>query len=200
MLKNSLENLSLIKKLSSLSKEFYKKHKDKIIDIVLFGSAIRGKTSPRDIDIVVIFENFVKKERFDITYDFRKTIEKRDVKADVKGIRFNEIFDASFLARTAIFYEGFSLLKNKFLGELLGFQNYSVFAYSLKTLSHNKKTLFQYALNGRNSPGMIKELNGVHIGSGVVLIPIKKAEQFREFLNSWNVEFNEYRCLFSKVP
>ncbi|MBI4155139.1 nucleotidyltransferase domain-containing protein, partial [Candidatus Woesearchaeota archaeon] len=45
------------------SKKLYQNYKDKIIDIVLFGSSVKGKYSPADIDIAIILKN-VKESEF----------------------------------------------------------------------------------------------------------------------------------------
>lgn len=188
-----------MKKLNKIIRAFYKKHRKKIMDIILYGSAIKGKPKPRDIDIIIIFKAASKKEYFDIPYELRKLLEKEGLKADVKGIFLEEIFNPSLLSRTALLLEGYSFIKKSFLAKQLGFTAYSVFKYSLKNLSHSKKTRFQYALGGRGTKqGILDELNGQHIGAGAVFIPIQLSEQFKNFLISWDIKFDELQGLFIK--
>jgi predicted nucleotidyltransferase len=199
MLNISLKNSDWIKKLTKISKGFYSNNKPKITDIIIYGSAIRGKDKPKDIDIIIIFDKIEKNDYFDIPYEFRKTLEKHGLKADVKGIYLKEILDTRFLARSAILYEGFSLIKNDFFGHLLGFENRSIFIYSLKNLTQSQKIRFLYALNGRGVEGILDQLEGRHIGAGIIFIPIKNAEKFKEFLESWNLEFEEWRGILKKT-
>ena len=58
MLKNSKEFLILHKK----ARELYKKYKKEIVDIVIFGSFVKGKMLPRDVDICIIFREKVNNE------------------------------------------------------------------------------------------------------------------------------------------
>ncbi len=199
MSRTLLNNSNLMKKLNRGVKGFYGKNRKKIKDIILYGSAVRGKTVPRDIDIMIVFRKVDKKEYFELPYELRKNIEKTGVKADVKGIETEEIFSPNLLARQNLLIEGYSLITNKPLREILGFEGYSLFAYSIKNLSHNEKTKFQYALKGRrNKKGIIEELKGNHINAGVVLIPIENSEMFKEFLEKWSAEYKTWKGIFVK--
>ncbi|MBU3905026.1 MAG: nucleotidyltransferase domain-containing protein [Nanoarchaeota archaeon] len=189
-----------MKKLNKIAKPFYKKHKKKIFDIIVYGSAVRGKSKPRDIDIIIIFKEADKKEYFDLPYELRKKIEMLDIKPDVKGILLEELFDPKFLARQNLLIEGYSLINDKFLSNRFGFNNLSLFIYSLENLNHNEKTKFQYALKGRgDKKGMIEELKGEAIGIGAVLISIENSEKFKEFFNNWKIKYEEWRGLFVKT-
>lgn len=188
-----------MKKLNKEVKGFYSKNRKKVKDIILYGSAVRGKTVPRDIDIMIIFRKIDKKEYFELPYELRKIIEKTGAKTDVKGIEAEEMFSPNLLARQNLLTEGYSLITNKPLREILGFEGHSLFAYRIKNLSHNEKTKFQYALKGRkDKKGIIEELKGNHISAGVVLMPIENSEIFKEFLERWNVEYKMWKGIFVK--
>ena len=200
MLKNYLKNLDWMKKTNKIVKSFYKKHKKKIFDIILYGSSIRGKYRPRDIDILVIFKDVDNKEYFELPYELRKSLEKENLKVDVKGVLIYELFDPKFLARQSLLIEGYSLIKNNLLSERFGFESYSLFAYSLKNLNHNEKTKFQYSFKGRRDErGILEELNGIVVGMGSVLIPIENSEKFKEFLDKWKIKYEEWRGVFIKA-
>jgi predicted nucleotidyltransferase len=197
MLKNYLKNSVWI---SKKVKSFYKKYKKKIFDIILYGSATRGKYKPRDIDILIIFKDVNKKEYFDLPYELRKNLEKEGLKIDIKGVLIEEIFDPKFLARQNLLIEGYSLIRNDMLSERFGFKSYSLFVYSLKNLNHNEKTKFQYVFKGRReNKGVLEELNGIVIGMGSVLIPIENSEKFKEFLDKWKINYEEWRGIFIKA-
>src|SRR3989344_8035899 len=51
------KTLSGIQDYLKSSKKLYQNYKDKIIDILLFGSSVKGKYNPKDIDIAIILKN-----------------------------------------------------------------------------------------------------------------------------------------------
>ena len=69
-------------------------HKD-IEDIIVFGSLVRGKEKPEDMDILVIFKQSVAKE---VEYQIRKEIEKKynavSIISKTQTTLFNPAFDA----------------------------------------------------------------------------------------------------------
>ncbi len=200
MLKSSLKSIDWKKKLIKEAKRFYKDNKTHIIDIVLYGSFARGKDRPRDIDIMVILKNVDKKEYFDLPYKFRKSVERKEMKVDVKGVFLEELFSPELLARQGLLIEGYSLIKGDYIGKRMGFDRFSLFVYSLKNLSLTGKTKFQYALKGRgDNPGFLKETNGIQIGKGSVLVPTENSESFKGFLESWEIKYEEWRGLFVKA-
>ena len=62
----------MILKNTKLKNELKKILSSELIDVVLFGSAIRGKEKPNDLDVLVLFKNNVIKE---IEYRIRKILE-----------------------------------------------------------------------------------------------------------------------------
>src|SRR3989338_1336464 len=98
-------------------------HKD-IFDIVLFGSYAKGKARPNDLDIAVIFKTLPLKERLLVVQELKRKLTlaikntvKGDIKIDMKGILWQELFEYSFFGRTGIIWEGISLLTGKLFAE-----------------------------------------------------------------------------------
>src|SRR3990167_1340567 len=120
MLKSSLKSMDWKKKLIREAMGFYKENRKKVFDIVLYGSSVRGKGKPRDIDIMLILKNVDRKEYYDIPYMFRKEIEGKEIKVDVKGMFLEELFSPELLARQGLIIEGYSLIKKEYLGKMLG--------------------------------------------------------------------------------
>ncbi len=180
--------------LESACKNF-RKSREEIIDMVLYGSAAKGKEDARDIDIIVIFSGKSLKERQNLIQLLKAQLKKSVENIDVKSINIEELFDSTFLARQNIMIEGISLLDKMPLAEKLGFRGYAIFTYSLKNFTHNKKTKFNYALNGRASLGVLKSLEGSALGRAAVQIPIKNSYEFEEFLQKWNVNYKMKHAL-----
>mgnify|MGYP001560026122 CR=1 FL=1 len=134
MQKNYLESLK------SISKKFIKK--EKIFDIVLYGSTVKGKEEERDVDLLIIFEDLELKKRTEISQDFKSNIKSIVKNLDVKTINLKEFFDINFLARQNILIEGISLIDDLPISNRLGFEGFSIFSYNLK----NKFLISDYQL------------------------------------------------------
>lgn len=190
MLNNSLDYLK------SKSKKFAKENG--LFDIVIYGSSVKSKEEPGDIDIALIFLDASLKKMLDIAQDFKKIIKKKLKNVDVKAIKLTDLFNKNFLAKQGILTEGFSLVDSQYLSSKIGFKGYALFTYTLKNLNHNEKTKFTYALTGRRAPGMIKKNNALHLGKGVIAVPIEKSMIFEDFLKKWGIKFKLYNTLISK--
>jgi len=189
MLNNLLKNSELINKI----KKFQKKNNKEILDIILFGSIVRGKKKPADIDILLIFKN---QENSELTYQLTKIFEGHNLNSELTSITYQEMFDINFLPRESILSEGYSLITDKKLSESFGFQTFIMFIYSQKGFSQTKRMKFHYALNGRNkNPGILKQMNAVKLADTVVLVPLENSEEFKSFLSLWGISFKNFNVL-----
>ncbi len=167
-----------------------------IFDIAVYGSLVKSKNKPADIDIVVVFKEGTLKERLGSVQAIKKKITavlSANVNLDIKGIIWEELFNEAFFARSGILLEGISLFDGKTIAHKLGFKGVVVFTYSLKDKTHTEKVRFNYVLSGRNCEGIVKKLEGKHLAPGVVKIPIKNSLEFESVLEMHNV-------IFTKVP
>ena len=178
-----------LKYLTSESRRFSKKND--IFDIILYGSAVKGKEIARDIDILIIFDNNKSlKERTDTSQQFKESIS-TELKLDIKTLNIGELFENNFLARSAIFIEGYSLIYGEPFPKRLGFRGYSIFTYNLKNLDHNKKTRFTYSLIGRKKEkGILKKIGAITLGKGAFKIHIESSKIVEDFLKIWGVEYH----------
>jgi predicted nucleotidyltransferase len=172
-------------------KRFYKRHETEIIDIILFGSAVRGKEKPADIDILIIFKS---KVNFDLSYELKKELSAFG-KVEIISKTYFQLFEPSFVAREAILSEGYSLIQRKFIHQGLGYSSFMLFKYNLKGLSKTKQTQFYYSLYGRNrQKGMLEELDSKKFGENMILTPIENEEKMKDYLRRW-VEFTQFQIL-----
>jgi len=179
--------------LESKSRTFYTQNSEEILDIILFGSTIKGKDHPNDLDILIVFKN---KKSLDLTYKFRKLLEPLvNLPVEVTSKGYYELFDTNFVAREALLKEGYSLVNHVFVANGLGYQSKVMFTYNLKNKNKSERMRFYYSLYGRGSPGMLKKLNSVKHTDTVILCPIEHQEEMRIFLQSWKIEFSEISLL-----
>lgn len=186
--------------LTTLKKCLKSELKDKaIFDAVLFGSAVKGKNKPRDIDFILIHTYGSLAERLEklqkIKTKIRAVLNLEPLELDAHTILLEELFQPGFFARSGVFLEGISLLDGKPLAEKMGFKAYSLFTYTLEKLSHTKKVTFNYLLAGRGTKGMIAECHGERLVSGAVKIPIEKSIEFEDVLKMHKINYKKKNIL-----
>ena len=187
MLKELLKNT----KFNYETKDFFNRNKEKILDIILFGSIVRGKEKPRDIDLLILYKN---KKDIDLSYELKKKLEKSGCTIEIIDKSYMELFEESFKAREAVLSEGYSLIYGKFLSEGLGYMKLTLFRYKLKGLNKSERMRFYYSLYGRGKgqEGMLKELSAVKFSETILLCPIENTERMKEYLENWKIKFIEF--------
>ncbi len=169
-----LKNLLNWKELKKNLKKFLKKYKD-IEDIIIFGSVVKEKFQPQDIDIAVI----TKKKDFSVIGEIASQLPEE---ADIEVLSSNQIYKT--VVGLSIISEGFSIKENKFLKDMVGLKPQKVYSYNLKELTSSEKRQFHRALKEH-----LDEVKGTRLGAGCVIIPIEKTGFFEDFLNRWNLKF-----------
>jgi len=179
-------------KFKSKVKNFFNKNKEKILDIVLFGSSVKGKEKPNDIDILIIYK---EKKDIDLSYELKKSL--KEYNAEITDKTYLDLFDESFNARESILSEGYSLVNDNFLSQGIGYLNMFLFKYELKGFNKSERMRFYYSLYGRTKEqkGVLKELDSVKFSETIILCPISNSEKMKEYLENWNVKFIEFPIL-----
>ena len=184
--------------LKELKKCLKNEKKDKtIFDIIIYGSSVKSKIKPGDIDILIIFREGTLKERLAKIQTIKKKI-KQEKKLDMKGILLEELFQEQFFARTGIFHEGISLFNLKPFSQKIGFKGFVLYNYALKNKTHTEKVKFNYVLSGRNDIGMVKLLEGKHLAPGIIQIPTKNSLEFEQILEKHNINYSKKNILIQK--
>ncbi len=157
------------------------KNKD-ILDIIVFGSAVKGKQVPGDIDIAIITENPGKIKS--LSEFHTSIIHPRDLFISVPSIV------------TALLREGYSLKHNKQLSEVYGFSGKALFAYALSNLPPSKKVRIVNILRGKNGEkGMVEKNNGEWLANQVFLIPLESEHIFTSFFINMKIKFKKFNLL-----
>ncbi len=181
---------------NTLRKSLLSEIKEGLFDIVIYGSSVKGKLKPNDLDVALIFLEGSLRERLDRAQQIKNKIKgEAEQKIDIKALLLKELFTPEFFGKTGLFLEGISVLTGKPFSERIGFRPYSLFTYSLDGLGHTKKIQFNYILTGRSKAGLISSLNGVRIGKGAVKIPIEKADEFETVLKDNQINYKRVNLL-----
>jgi predicted nucleotidyltransferase len=144
---------------------------NEVLDMVVFGSAVKGKLNPNDVDIAIISE--------------------KDINFSLDGFHFSLIKPVDFFKNPSslintLFREGFSLKKDKSFSEIYKFSSKVLFNYSLVSLSSSDKVKIVNVLRGKNkSRGLVLENNGEWLSNNLFIVPVGNEHLFeRFFLNS----------------
>lgn len=152
-----------------------------IIDIILFGSFVKGKGNASDIDIALLSETSL--DRIKVRKDLEAVLQK---KIDVQILTLHDYSKPLWIS---LIREGFSVKHDVFLHQLYKIEPLVLYKYSLKELTVSKKVMFERAL--KNFAGIQR------ISNRVVLVPIPKSEEFNDLLKQWKIDFDaqEYGLL-----
>ena len=183
---------SRLTQLKNSSRDFFKANRELVIDVVLFGSLVRGKENPNDIDVLIIFRDKVNK---DVEYELRK---KLGNDASVISKTESGLIEDSFDAREGFLFEGYSLVYGKSVASRYGFSSFGLIIYGTRSMTNTQKTKFYYALNGRGgSRGVIDSFSGIKLSDNILAIPIDRIEDAKEFFDFWKLD---YRYIPSLIP
>ena len=176
------------------AKKIQRAHPDDIFDIVLFGSAMKGKDKPGDIDILIIFTKEVNKK-----IERALHTELAIPTADVQSITLKELEGNGFVAKEGIYLEGLSLVHNQPLRDSLGFYSVAFIKYSLESIQGSPRVKFYYALQGRkDQKGFLQEIGATRYTDNTLLCPYSLVEPVKTFLDHWNIGYKVTPALVPK--
>lgn len=181
---------NLISELSS----FLKKN-NSLLDIIIFGSSVKGKEKPSDIDLLLIFK---EKKDSDISYELKKLLEKKEISSDIQDITYESLFSEKFIAREAFLSEGYSIKTKKNVSTGLGYINFTLIKYDFAKLNKSQRMRFYYGLRGRAKEdiGLLDSLNAFKLSDNILLCPIENTEKMKEFFKYWKIPIMEVPILF----
>ena len=164
-------------------RKLLRKYKE-IEDFIIFGSLVKGKYAPKDIDIALV----VDKKDILLVGEVKDQLKIKNL--DIEMIEPENIYQSRL--GLMLISEGFSIKDNKFLREKLGLYPMKIYTYEIKNLTQTKKVLF-----GRGLNQMIKDTKSVKLGAGSIMIPVEQSSKFEDFLQTWNLKYKtkEYLVL-----
>lgn len=185
-----------MKKLKASLKSFLRKE-SYLVDLILFGSALKGKVKPGDVDLIALVRGSDPEKIENILYKLRKNGEELELDLHTEPIIVDYMFDPKVYP--LLLHEGFSIRCSEFIHKKLNLQPLVLITYLLESKSASDKVRFSYALYGRNKgEGLLGKISGRTVGKGSILIPISQQEVIRAFFKQWEVEYQEQRVfLFS---
>jgi hypothetical protein len=143
-----------------------------VLDIVQFGSSVIEGSSPRDLDIAVIFQKIPLKEQLNQSQEIKKQLQKlTQLPIHINSFDFYSLFESSNFAREGLLLCGKSLLSKNYFVNKLGLNPRIQIFYSLKELKKKDKIKFNYLLNGRKGKyGLLRKHGGKLLKPGLIEI------------------------------
>ncbi len=170
--------------LKTYQKKLEKLLSENLVDIILFGSFVKGGT-PKDVDVALLVK---EKEKIDAQALRKKIEEIISSNLDMQILDITSVHSPLWLT---LIKEGFSVQKNDFLSALYNLKPVVLYKYSLQKLTNVQKVQFERGI--KNVLG--KE--GKVLTRAVVLIPLQLKNQMMEFLKTWDIyyESQEYELV-----
>jgi predicted nucleotidyltransferase len=166
----------------------------KVNDVILFGSFVRGKLHPNDIDLCLVLENQQEKEALELVNSLAKEL--REFKVQVNHITTNDFLSGKNTLVKAFLIEGISIKEGREVARRYGLEAKTLFFYKFKNPTSSEKVRFHYLLQGRyGREGLLSQLGGKLLSEGVIEIPLYNEELLKDALKQWPVEVTLRRIL-----
>ncbi|PIN77634.1 hypothetical protein COV15_01760 [Candidatus Woesearchaeota archaeon CG10_big_fil_rev_8_21_14_0_10_34_12] len=161
-----------------------------IVDIFLFGSAVKGKEFPKDIDVCIVFrKKFSGKNLKDIENRLK------EFEIHISSVTVDNFFRKPNSLIKTLLVEGISILSNKPFRQNFGFLSYILYSYNLSGLKSSEKVKFVYLMKGRKNKGIIDKWFGEWIADSCFIIPVEKDSEMIAILKKWQVPFKRKEAL-----
>ena len=170
--------------------------KEGVLDVVVFGSAVRGKNTPHDLDICILLYDHQEKKSLDLIHSLSKIMDKPGRRVQINVLTGKMFIRGEDSLAKTLLQEGLSLTTGKPLCANYGLIPASLFLYSLVGFSASQRVRFHYLLRGRKGqPGVLSPLGAELLSDGIISIPTRQEDRFAEILTSWNVKYQIQRIL-----
>lgn len=164
-----------------------------INDIIIFGSIMKGKESPNDIDILIIFNKKINKK---IEQEIRRELNNR---YEINSITKEELDKDIYKAKEGLYLEGYSFSSQKFLKEKIGFESIAYLKYNLKNVKGSLRVRFYYSLIGRGKEkGFLSTIKATKFSENIIVCEYSEIEKLKKYFENWNIEYKIYPSLIPK--
>lgn len=176
--------LKSLKEFSRLKAEWRKCWKEDIVDIFVFGSFVKGKARPQDIDMCLIFRRKIK---LDI---IRRAEALLGEKYHVSSLCIDNFFTNTHSLAKALLLEGKSIISGSRFAGNFGLAAKLFYSYDLSSEDSSKKVRFVYLLRGRNgSVGLVKSWKGEFIAPSAFFVPVEMDNAVQEVFDAWKIKY-----------
>jgi len=149
----------------------------KVLDIIIFGSFVKGKETPEDIDLA-----FITKEELNINLP----------KFHIAILSPEDFFINPPTLVNTLLREGYSIKNNKNFSESYNFKPRVLFNYELSSLNPSLKVKIVNMLRGKKQEkGLVNENNGEWIANQVFIVPTNNENVFEKLFINFKIKFKK---------
>ena len=159
-----------------------------VIEIVVFGSAIKGKITPGDIDIAVISH---EKPSPQLLAKIKKLEEFHVSMLTAKEF----LIDSPSIVHTLI-REGYGLKNKKLISENFRFVGKALFTYNLVQFASSPKVKIVNILRGKKGEkGIVEKNGGEWLANQTFTVPLNAEKIFEEFFSNFKINYSRFYIL-----
>lgn len=171
--------------------------KEKVLDVILFGSSARSKMKPKDVDLCILICDNDEEKSIELVNSLADVLDKEGFNFHINILASSSFVKGDTLAKTLL-NEGVSIKKGEPFSSTFSLNSKSLFVYSLQHFSPSQRVRFHYMLNGRyGSKGVLNETEGKILGTGTIIVPTSKEDILKEVFDTWGVRYKIERILVS---
>ena len=168
-----------LSKIKDLEKNLKSHIKDNVVDLIFFGSFVKGKHRPEDLDVAIVVKDENDLE-LDTVSAIREILREEFQDPDTEVIEAQDIYSTDI--GLSIILEGYSVDNSDFLREVLGVRPYNIYQYSLEKLTRSKKSSFNRSLRK-----LLDDIGGEKIGRGAVKVPRGESGRMEDVFKRWEI-------------
>ena len=165
----------MAKRLKRLLKKY-----ESIYDFVIFGSLVKDKMEPNDLDIAMV----VNSPGASFIGEIKTAIDKEIRNAHLQVIQYPDFIKSKLPYQ--MLAEGYSVKEGAFIADKLGIYKKILYMFSLEGLTQVEKVMFNKALNS-----LIQKTKSEKAGRGAVLVSVGSSGEFEDFFNLWKMRIRK---------
>ncbi len=145
-----------------------------VYDFIIFGSSVKNKMEPRDLDIAAISQSADAA----LIGEIKTAIDK-----EIKGVHLQVISYEDFIKSKLPYYilsEGYSVKDCSFLPEKLKIERKVLYSFDLRGLTQVQKVMFNKGLKS-----ILESRKAEKVGKGALLVSFKSSGEIEDFFKEW---------------
>lgn len=173
------KKLSFLKDLAKKLKNLLKKY-DSIYDFVIFGSWVKDKLEPNDLDVAMI----VHSPETAFIGEIKTAIDKEIRNAHLQVVQYSDFIKSKLPYQ--ILAEGYSVKGGAFIADKLKISKKILYMFVLESFTQVEKVMFNKALKS-----LIQKTKSEKAGRGAVLVAIRSSGEFEDFFDLWKMKIRK---------
>lgn len=171
--------MPFLKDLAKRLKRLLKRY-ESIYDFIIFGSLVKDKMEPNDLDIAMIVDS----TEAAFIGEIKTEIDKETKNAHLQVIQYSDFIRSKLPYQ--ILAEGYSVKEGAFIADKLKISKKILYMFGLEGLTQIEKVMFNKALKS-----LTDKTKSEKAGRGAVLVAVGSSGEFDDFFNLWKIKMRK---------